>query len=142
MVEMALVLPILLLGVMGILDFGRAYFSWVIITNAAREGARAAALGQDYDQVLAAVAAAAAVLPKVDDQDNPGYPYSSCPPPAAISEAWCVQADGLQEQRLQAAVVTVQYNFEFMALGFLVPSMANMQTELLPVTAQATMRLE
>ena len=41
-VEMALVLPILLLLVGGIIDFGRFFFTQVQITNAAREGARAA----------------------------------------------------------------------------------------------------
>jgi len=42
LVEMALVLPLLLLLVAGIIDFGRAYNNYIIITNAAREGARAA----------------------------------------------------------------------------------------------------
>jgi len=39
---MALVLPLLLLLVVGIIDFGRAFNNHIIITNAAREGARAA----------------------------------------------------------------------------------------------------
>jgi Flp pilus assembly protein TadG len=41
-VEFALVLPLLLLVIAGIVDFGRAFFTQVILTNAAREGARAA----------------------------------------------------------------------------------------------------
>jgi Flp pilus assembly protein TadG len=41
-VEFALVLPLLLLVIAGIVDFGRALFTQVILTNAAREGARAA----------------------------------------------------------------------------------------------------
>jgi hypothetical protein len=40
LVEMALVLPLLLLLLAGIIDFGRAYNNYIIITNAAREGAR------------------------------------------------------------------------------------------------------
>jgi Flp pilus assembly protein TadG len=40
-VEMALVLPVLLLLIGGIVDFGRAYFTQIMLTNAAREGARA-----------------------------------------------------------------------------------------------------
>jgi len=41
-VEMALLLPVLVLFVGGIVDFGRAFFTQVVLTNAAREGARAA----------------------------------------------------------------------------------------------------
>lgn len=41
--ELALVLPVILLIVMLALDFGRAFFSWVTITNASRVGASYAA---------------------------------------------------------------------------------------------------
>lgn len=41
-VEMAIVLPLLLLLLGGIVDFGRAFYTKNILTNAAREGARAA----------------------------------------------------------------------------------------------------
>ncbi|MEU0885605.1 TadE/TadG family type IV pilus assembly protein [Lentzea sp. NPDC005914] len=45
-VEFALVLPILLLLMCGIVDFGRALHEQVVLTQAAREGARLAALGE------------------------------------------------------------------------------------------------
>ncbi len=45
-VEFALLLPILLLLVFGIIDFGRALNAQVTLTQAAREGARLAALNQ------------------------------------------------------------------------------------------------
>ena len=41
-VEMAIVLPLLLLVIAGIIDFGRYFFFQIQVTNAAREGARAA----------------------------------------------------------------------------------------------------
>jgi len=41
--ELALVLPVILLIVMVALDFGRAFFSWVTITNASRVAASYAA---------------------------------------------------------------------------------------------------
>jgi hypothetical protein len=44
LVEMAMVLPVLALLTFGLLDFGRAYYYQVSITNAAREGARVAIL--------------------------------------------------------------------------------------------------
>lgn len=43
LVEMALILPLLLLLIAAIADFGRAFNAYIVITNAAREGARYAA---------------------------------------------------------------------------------------------------
>ena len=48
-VEFALVLPIFLMLVFGIFQFGIAFNNWIAITHAAREGARLAAVGQ-YDE--------------------------------------------------------------------------------------------
>lgn len=45
-VELALVLPVLLLVVFGCIDFGRMLNAQIALTQAAREGARWAALGQ------------------------------------------------------------------------------------------------
>ena len=42
MVEFALVLPLMFLVIGGVVDFGRMLFTEVTLTNAAREGARAA----------------------------------------------------------------------------------------------------
>jgi Flp pilus assembly protein TadG len=44
-VEMALLLPLLLLVIGGMVDLGRAAFTQNVVTNAAREGARMRALG-------------------------------------------------------------------------------------------------
>jgi TadE-like protein len=48
MVEFALILPALVLIIAGIFDLGRAFFAYISITNAAREGARYGALNPDY----------------------------------------------------------------------------------------------
>lgn len=45
LVELTLLLPLLVLLVMGAIDFGRLYFSYTTIANAAREGAMCASLG-------------------------------------------------------------------------------------------------
>jgi hypothetical protein len=44
LVEMAMVLPVLAFLTFGLVDFGRAYYFQVAVTNAAREGARTAIL--------------------------------------------------------------------------------------------------
>ncbi len=54
--ELALVLPILLLIVFGIVDFGRMLNAQIALTEAAREGARAEALGADPDSRVEAAA--------------------------------------------------------------------------------------
>src|SRR5688572_32942486 len=43
-IETALTLPLILLVCVGIFEFGRAYQTWQVMTNAAREGARVAVL--------------------------------------------------------------------------------------------------
>lgn len=56
MVETALVLPVFLLLVLGIIEFGRALMVANMVTNAAREGARMAILdGSTNSQVQTAV---------------------------------------------------------------------------------------
>ena len=47
-VEMALTLPLLLLIVLGMFDFGLLFQQFEVVTNAAREGARMAVLTSQY----------------------------------------------------------------------------------------------
>ncbi len=42
LIEAAVTIPIILLIAVGIFEFGRAYQTWQVLTNAAREGARVA----------------------------------------------------------------------------------------------------
>src|ERR1039458_5924651 len=61
-VEFALLLPVLLLLVFGIVDFGRALNAQITLTQAAREGVRLAALGQP-NVVSSTQAAATGIRP-------------------------------------------------------------------------------
>jgi Flp pilus assembly protein TadG len=47
-VEFGLILPLLLLLVGGAIDFGRLYYDVVVLSNAARDGARLATMGTSY----------------------------------------------------------------------------------------------
>jgi Flp pilus assembly protein TadG len=72
LLEVALTLPLLLLVAVGIFEFGRAYQTWQILTNAAREGARVAVLpGVDDDAVEERVQEylEAGLIPDPDDAD-------------------------------------------------------------------------
>ena len=44
-VELAIAMPLLALMLFGLVDFGRAYFQYIAVVNATREGARVAAYG-------------------------------------------------------------------------------------------------
>ena len=57
-VEMAIILPLLLLVIGGLVDFGRAYYLNVTATSAAREGARMVAMGYTTAQANARITAA------------------------------------------------------------------------------------
>lgn len=61
-VELALVLPVLLVLVLGIVEFGRAFQVQATLAAAAREGARVFALGGTDAEVEAAVISASASL--------------------------------------------------------------------------------
>lgn len=62
LVELALILPVLLMLVFGIIEFGRVMGSYLIITQAAREGARAGAVNPTDTAINDAVDNAAAIL--------------------------------------------------------------------------------
>jgi Flp pilus assembly protein TadG len=64
-VEFALLLPMLLLLVFGLIDFGRALNAQITLTQAAREGARLAALGQSNANVVSRTQTAATGLSQV-----------------------------------------------------------------------------
>ena len=58
LIEFALLLPILVLIIFGVLELGRAFFAFIAITNAARRGARVftfrpdvTTIGDVYDAV-------------------------------------------------------------------------------------------
>jgi Flp pilus assembly protein TadG len=85
-VEFALVLPILLLVVFGIIDFGRMLNAQITLTQAAREGARWAALSQSG--VPARVTQAA---PNMNPAPSTTI-VSSCPANAAVGAYAEVQA--------------------------------------------------
>ena len=56
LLETAITIPIILLISVGIFEFGRAYQTWQVLTNSAREGARVAVLAGTSDaQVTDAV---------------------------------------------------------------------------------------
>ena len=82
-VEFAIVLPMLLLLLLGIMEFGRAYNVQLTLTNAAREGVRVMAITNDPAKARAAAKSAAAALhPALADSNFTPAP-TSCSPSVA-----------------------------------------------------------
>lgn len=59
LVELALIAPILIILMLGVIDYGRVYFAYVSVTNGARVGADYAAIGPTQAADTAAIKAAA-----------------------------------------------------------------------------------
>ena len=75
-VEFALVIPVLLLVLCGVFDFGNLYMNWNIVDEAARQGARLASVnpGETSAQITAALSSYASQLPgglTVTENPNP-----------------------------------------------------------------------
>jgi Flp pilus assembly protein TadG len=91
LVEFALVVPILLILVLGIVDFGSALRSWMAVTNSAREGARAGAVGANCEDIRQrAVGTSAGLLTGAD-----------------------VSVENCQGQPGTSVVVTVTHDYSF-----------------------------
>lgn len=63
LVEFALVLPVLLLLIVGSMEFGLIIHKYMVVAEAAREGARSAAVGGSNATVTSVVTAAASQIP-------------------------------------------------------------------------------
>lgn len=62
LIEFAFVIPLLLLLLFGIVEFGRIFGAELVVTYSAREGARAGAVGSTDEAILAQVRNSAANL--------------------------------------------------------------------------------
>ena len=134
LLEMAFTLPLLLFVCVGILEFGRAYQTWQVLTNAAREGARIAVLpGMDNDAVTARVREymRSGQLPKADATVTL----------INIDRNRTVSVGGTDTA--SASQVTVTYPFDFVVLDPIARLATGQGTGTgVNMVAQATMRNE
>ena len=77
-VEMAIVLPLLLMVIGGLVDFGRAFYLNAVITNASREGARMVAMGYDTTRAQTRVNTALGT-PSALGALTPNISFTTCP---------------------------------------------------------------
>jgi Flp pilus assembly protein TadG len=68
-IELAIALPLLVLVIMGLVDFGRLFFSQIGLGSASREGARAASIGLPAAQVQSVARASAPAVARIASLD-------------------------------------------------------------------------
>lgn len=91
-VEFALVVPILITLVLGIVEFGRAYNVQNAVSAAAREGARVMAIKKDATAARAAAKGGGVFSPAIADaeicisiSDAPGCSATTCPSGSTVT---------------------------------------------------------
>ncbi len=118
-VEMALVLPFLMVTLMGIIEFGRVLYSHQVITNAAREASRASATDfEPYTDAANRLLGPAGIpSPTASCSTSPSIGYTSiCETIVTIS---------VGTTTAQAHQVTISYNIAYMTpLGALLEMVA------------------
>lgn len=119
LVETALVLPIMLLLLTGIIDFGLLFNNYIIVSNASREGVRSAAVGYTDDKIMAVVTGVAAEL----DEDR--LAVSITPDHASGRSTG------------DAVMVTVQYDY-----NMITPVIAAIIPQPIRLKSSTTMRCE
>jgi len=101
LIETAITIPIILLIAVGIFEFGRAYQTWQVLTNAAREGARIAILADKTDADVTT-----AVRNYMQSGGLPNYASA----PVLIDRAVVMGTN-------TGSRITVNYPFQFMVLN-------------------------
>jgi len=129
LVEFTLILPIFLLLLFAIVDFGRGFYTWVLVTNAAREGARMAAVQSD----------ASTIDQRIYDSFCDNYPSSCGLDPAKLS----ISKTNVQGSRGSAVQIDLSYDFQFATpIGGILNIVSGGSLTAPTITAHSSMRLE
>jgi Flp pilus assembly protein TadG len=125
LVEFSLVLPIMLLMLFALVDFGRGFYSWLVVTNAVREGAR-----------VGAVQATEAVIKTKVVETASGLDPTRLDPAA-------VTYDNAAHTRGSTVRVDVTYHFQYVTpVGSILHLVSGGTLSTPLITAHASMRLE
>lgn len=118
LVELALVLPLILFLLMGVVEFGRLFHTYLITIQGSREGARLAVVGASDTTVITKVeqVTASLDLEQLNVLINPG-----------------------EKERIRGTSVVVQVNY---SLDLLIPNVFNMLPDPFIVSSETVMRME
>ncbi len=130
LVEFALLLPMLLILVFGIIDFSVALYDKAVLTNASREGARAGVIttvpppsNADITAVVTNYCSNAVLV-------TFGVPAT---PPCAVTIVRSIGGAGAPNY----LTVTVRYSYDYAVISRLIPSLGSLN-----LSASTAMRLE
>jgi len=147
-VEFALVLPLLLILLFGIIEFSIILYDKAMITNASREGARAGIIvGLDGTERLSAITTAATdqvnSTPSSPDSPtklllfsfNPGDIFTVTSTPSSAADLGSLAfGDNL--------TVRTTYHYHFLLVPALIEKLAGLQDSGLELSAETTMKVE
>ena len=129
LVEFSLVLPFFLVLLFALVDFGRGFYSWLLVTNAAREGARAGAVQLDSAGIDTQIRASICKT----------YP-TNC---SLDTTKMTVTKTNVQGTRGTEMSVDIVYTFQFVTpIGSLMSLIGGSSISSPPITAHSGMRLE
>ena len=126
MVEAAITIPLLLVLMVGIFEVGRAYQTWQVLTNAAREGARMA---------VAPSGTAANTTALIRQFMADGQLSNSATASVSVNRQASINVNG---NPVSASLVTVDYPFNFIMLQPVVRLVVSGATVGGPITMRAT----
>jgi Flp pilus assembly protein TadG len=126
MVETAIAIPILLVLMVGIFEVGRAYETWQVLTNAAREGARMAVTPSSTVPTTTAL---------IRQYMADGQLRNSATANVVVNKTATINVNGTA---VSASLVTVDYPFQFIMLQPVVRLVAPGATVGGPITMRAT----
>lgn len=128
-IEFAVILPLLILLIFGIIEFGMLLYNQQVITNASREGARAGIVAQQ---------------PRLDSTSIDSVVQTYCLNHlvtfAAVKPQPITNLTGYSPNALVGQYLTVQvtYNYEFLVIPSFIPVIGKLR----PMAAQTVMRYE
>ena len=137
LIEFALIFPLLLLVLVGIVDFGFLFQRYEVLTNATREGARMAVLpGYATADVRGRVCAylTTAQLPTT------GCPGAPTNPVVTVTDVNIALGGGLAP--IQAKQIQLAYTHDFMFIGPIIGLMGGSWNDAKAITTKAIMRTE
>ena len=126
MVEAAITIPLLLVLMVGIFEVGRAYQTWQVLTNAAREGARMAVTPSGTADNTTAL---------VRQYMADGQLSNSATANVSVNKGASINVNG---NPVSASLVTVDYPFNFIMLQPVVRLVVSGATVGGPITMRAT----
>jgi len=129
LVEFTMILPLFVLLFMSMVEFGRAFHTWLLITNAAREGARVAAVQSDLSTVQN----------RIYDSFCANFPSQCNIDPTRVT----ITTTNVQGSRGSMVQVDVAYDFQWVTpIGNIVNLVSGGNISDLTIRSHASMRLE